>query len=146
MVKEIEYPFGFLFTYQDSMNYETCNQRFCLTHNSPPGLGTQQVYKQVVSIQVYQNRIYTYIKILTQQHNHSGKGSHLSWFVYAWPREQHYLEVWPCWSRCVAMGMGLRPSPQLPGNRSSTSNLQMKMQTSQLCLHHTSLEVAMLLP
>ena len=22
------------------------------------------------------------------------------WFEYAWPREQYYLEVWPCRSMC----------------------------------------------
>jgi hypothetical protein len=26
----------------------------------------------------------------------------------AWPREWHYLEVWPCWSRCVTVGMGFK--------------------------------------
>jgi len=30
------------------------------------------------------------------------------WFVYAWSREWYYLEVWPCWSRCVTVGMGFK--------------------------------------
>jgi hypothetical protein len=28
-------------------------------------------------------------------------------FEYAWPRERHYLEVWPCWSGCGLVGMGV---------------------------------------
>jgi len=27
------------------------------------------------------------------------------WFVYAQPREWHYWKVWPCWSRCVTVGV-----------------------------------------
>ena len=30
----------------------------------------------------------------------------LWWFEYAWPREWHYQEVRPCWSRCVTVGVG----------------------------------------
>jgi hypothetical protein len=30
------------------------------------------------------------------------------WFEYAWPREWHCLEVWPCWSRCVTVGLGFK--------------------------------------
>lgn len=30
----------------------------------------------------------------------------LSWFDYAWLREWHYLEVWPCRDNCVNVGMG----------------------------------------
>jgi hypothetical protein len=33
---------------------------------------------------------------------------HLWWFVYTWLREWYYLEVWPCWSRCVTVGMGFK--------------------------------------
>jgi hypothetical protein len=29
------------------------------------------------------------------------------WFVCAWPREWHYLEVWPCWDRCGLAGVGV---------------------------------------
>jgi hypothetical protein len=29
-------------------------------------------------------------------------------FEYAWPREWHYLEVWPHWSRCVTMDVGFK--------------------------------------
>jgi hypothetical protein len=32
----------------------------------------------------------------------------LSWFVYAWPMEWHYLEVWPRWSRCFIVGLGFK--------------------------------------
>jgi hypothetical protein len=32
----------------------------------------------------------------------------LRWFVYAWPRKWHYLEVWPCWSRCVIVDIGFK--------------------------------------
>jgi len=35
----------------------------------------------------------------------------VSWFEYTWLREWHYVEVWPCWSRWVTVGVGLRPSP-----------------------------------
>ena len=34
--------------------------------------------------------------------------NHLRWFVYAWLREWHYLEVWPCWSMCVTVGVGFK--------------------------------------
>jgi len=34
----------------------------------------------------------------------------LRWFQYAWPREWHYWEMWPCWRKCVTFGVGLRPS------------------------------------
>ena len=26
------------------------------------------------------------------------------WFEYAWPREWHCYELWPCWSRCGLVG------------------------------------------
>jgi hypothetical protein len=26
------------------------------------------------------------------------------WFEYAWPRDWHYLEVLPYWSKCVTVG------------------------------------------
>ena len=26
------------------------------------------------------------------------------WFEYAWPREWHDKEVWPCWKKCVTVG------------------------------------------
>jgi len=29
------------------------------------------------------------------------------WFEYAWLREWHLLEVWPCWSRCGLVGVGV---------------------------------------
>jgi hypothetical protein len=29
---------------------------------------------------------------------------HMWWFKYAWPREWHYLEVWPYWNRCGLAG------------------------------------------
>ena len=29
-----------------------------------------------------------------------------SWFEYAWPREWHDSEVWPCWGRYVTVGVG----------------------------------------
>jgi len=34
------------------------------------------------------------------------------WFVYAWTREWHCWEVWPCWSRCVIVGVGFKPLTQ----------------------------------
>ena len=37
-----------------------------------------------------------------------GSKEPLWWFEYAWPREWHYLEVWPCWSRCVTVNMGFK--------------------------------------
>jgi hypothetical protein len=51
----------------------------------------------------------------------------MSCFKYAWPREWYYLEVWPCWSRCVTVGVGFKTLSCLPGSESSTSSLQMKM-------------------
>ena len=30
------------------------------------------------------------------------------WFVYAQPRDWHYFVVWPCWSRCVIVGVGFK--------------------------------------
>ena len=30
-----------------------------------------------------------------------------------WNRESHYLEVWPCWNKCVTVGVALRPSSGL---------------------------------
>ena len=30
----------------------------------------------------------------------------VEWFEYVLPREWHYLEVWPCWSKCVTVGVG----------------------------------------
>jgi hypothetical protein len=30
------------------------------------------------------------------------------WFVYARLRDWHYWEVWPCWSRCVTVGVGFK--------------------------------------
>jgi hypothetical protein len=33
----------------------------------------------------------------------------LWWFEYAWPREWHYKEMWPCWRKCVTVGWALRP-------------------------------------
>jgi hypothetical protein len=30
----------------------------------------------------------------------------LWWFEYSWPREWHYLEVWPWWRKCVTVGVG----------------------------------------
>ena len=32
----------------------------------------------------------------------------LSWFEYALPRGWHHLEVWPCWSRCVTVGVSFK--------------------------------------
>ena len=31
----------------------------------------------------------------------------LWWFEYAWAREWHYEEVWPCWSGCGLIGVGV---------------------------------------
>jgi hypothetical protein len=46
------------------------------------------------------------------EHDFKRVASHLvrgvSWFEYAWPREYHYLEVWPCWNRCVFVGVGFK--------------------------------------
>ena len=28
--------------------------------------------------------------------------------LYAWPREWHYQKEWPCWSKCVIVGMGFK--------------------------------------
>ena len=30
----------------------------------------------------------------------------MQWFEYAWSREWHYKEVWPCWRKCVTVGVG----------------------------------------
>lgn len=30
------------------------------------------------------------------------------WFVHSWLMEWHYLEVWPCLSRCVTVGVGYK--------------------------------------
>jgi hypothetical protein len=27
-------------------------------------------------------------------------------FVFACAREWNYLELWPCWSRCITVGVG----------------------------------------
>ena len=46
-------------------------------------------------------------------------------------------QVQPCWSRCVTVGVGFEKLAfQIPGSQSSPSSLQMKMQNSQICLHH----------
>jgi hypothetical protein len=34
-------------------------------------------------------------------------GSSAWWFEYDGPREWHYLEVWPYWSRCGLAGLGV---------------------------------------
>jgi hypothetical protein len=51
--------------------------------------------------------------------------SSLWWFEYAWPREWHYLEVWPCWSGSGLVGGSvslwgwvLRASSSLPEDAS----------------------------
>ena len=31
----------------------------------------------------------------------------LLWFVNVWPREWHYQKMWPCWSKCGLVGVGL---------------------------------------
>jgi hypothetical protein len=31
----------------------------------------------------------------------------LLWLIYPWPREWHYQKVWPCWSRCGLIGIGV---------------------------------------
>jgi hypothetical protein len=30
------------------------------------------------------------------------------WYEYAWPKEWHYLEVWPFWRKCVTMGLSFK--------------------------------------
>ena len=30
------------------------------------------------------------------------------WFEYAWLREWHYLETWPCWRKCLTVGMAFK--------------------------------------
>jgi len=46
---------------------------------------------------------------ISQMWRKPGEGAwSLSWFEYAWPREWHNLEVWPCWSRCVTVGVGFK--------------------------------------
>ena len=45
---------------------------------------------------------------------------------YAWAQEWHYLEVWPCWSRCVTVGMGFK-TLFLAEVFIITSSLQMKV-------------------
>ena len=57
-------------------------------------------------------------------------------FEYAWPREWHYWEVWPCWSRCVTVGIGFRTFLLAMWEPIFSYDLQMKMQISQLLLHH----------
>jgi hypothetical protein len=32
----------------------------------------------------------------------------LWWLEYAWPREWHYLEVWPGWRKGVTVGVGFK--------------------------------------
>jgi hypothetical protein len=41
-------------------------------------------------------------------HKPMGPGNGMSWFEYAWPREWHYLEEWPCWNRCVTVVVGFK--------------------------------------
>ena len=55
--------------------------------------------------------------------------------------------------RCGPVGVGvalwvqdLRPLSQLPGSEYSASSLQMKMENSQLLLHHPCLDAAVFLP
>ena len=37
-----------------------------------------------------------------------GPTNEMWWFVYSWTREWHHLEVWPCWTRCVTLGVGFK--------------------------------------
>lgn len=34
-------------------------------------------------------------------------------FKYAWPREEHYQEVWPCGKKCISVGVGFEVPPNL---------------------------------
>ena len=101
---------------------------------------------------MYHNQIY-HVSLMTQCQNHSIKHTgketnycpqessrNTQWFEYAQPREWNYLEVQPCSSRCVTVGMGFK----LTGSECHHSNFQMKSQDSQLQLCHAYLNAAML--
>jgi hypothetical protein len=41
----------------------------------------------------------SYFSTAVMKHHDMKELREVWWFEYAWPREWHYLEVWPCWSR-----------------------------------------------
>jgi hypothetical protein len=45
-----------------------------------------------------------FINLAREKHPSEGG---IWWFVFAWPREWHYLDVWPCWNRCGLVGVGV---------------------------------------